>query len=48
MDVKVEINKGCYGWEASGISTRELAVVVVIEYYKSFLIGKDPRRIGAV
>ncbi|GAA4933956.1 galactonate dehydratase [Algibacter agarivorans] len=46
--VKVETNKGIYGYGASGLSTRELAVVGAIEHFKGFLIGKDPRRIGAL
>ncbi|KAA3653185.1 MAG: mandelate racemase/muconate lactonizing enzyme family protein [Calditrichaeota bacterium] len=46
--VKVETDKGIYGWGASGLSTRELAVVGAIEHFKNFLIGKDPRQIGAI
>ncbi|MEM6963915.1 MAG: mandelate racemase/muconate lactonizing enzyme family protein [Bacteroidota bacterium] len=46
--VKVETDKGIYGWGASGLSTRELAVVGAIQHFSSFLIGKDPRKIGAL
>ena len=46
--VKVETSRGIYGWGASGLSSRELAVVGAIEHFKGFLIGKDPRRIGAL
>lgn len=46
--LKVETDRGIYGWGASGLSTRELAVVGAIEHFKPFLIGKDPRQIGAL
>ncbi len=47
--IKVETNeKSIYGWGASGLSGRELAVVGAIKHYANFLIGKDPRRIGAL
>ncbi|MEM1120352.1 MAG: mandelate racemase/muconate lactonizing enzyme family protein, partial [Bacteroidota bacterium] len=46
--IKVETDEGIYGWGASGLSTRELAVVGAIQHFKSFLIGKDPRQIGAL
>ncbi|MEM6320952.1 MAG: enolase C-terminal domain-like protein, partial [Bacteroidota bacterium] len=46
--VKVETDKGIYGWGASGLSTRELAVVGAIQHFKPFLIGKDPRQIGGL
>lgn len=46
--VKVETHNGLHGWGASGISTRELAVVGAIEHFKTFLVGQDARRIGAL
>lgn len=46
--VKVETNAGLYGWGESGLSGRELAVAGAISHYKEFLIGKDPRAIGAL
>lgn len=46
--IKVETDNGIYGWGASGLSTRELAVVGAIEHFKPFLIGRDPRQIGAL
>ena len=46
--VKIETNTGFYGWGASGLSTRELSVIGAIEHFKGFLIGKDPRQIGAL
>ncbi|MBM3261861.1 MAG: mandelate racemase/muconate lactonizing enzyme family protein [candidate division Zixibacteria bacterium] len=46
--VKIESDDGCYGWGESGISGRELAVEGAIRHYREFLIGKDPRRIGAL
>ncbi len=47
--IKVETNeKEIYGWGASGLSGRELAVVGAVRHYAHFLIGQDPRRIGAL
>jgi len=46
--VKVETDKNIYGWGASGLSGRELAVVGAIDHYRPLLIGKDPRQIGAI
>ena len=46
--VKVETESGIYGWGASGLSGRELAVVGAIQHFKPFLIGKDARQIGAL
>ncbi len=47
--VKVVTNDDkIYGWGASGLSTRELAVAGVINHFKSFLIGRDPRQIEAL
>ena len=46
--VKVETDDGLVGWGEAGLSGRELAVVGAVEHYREFLIGKDPRRIGAL
>ncbi len=46
--IKIETDKGIYGWGASGLSGRELAVVGAINHYRAFLIGKDARQIGAI
>jgi galactonate dehydratase len=46
--VKVETDDGIYGWGESGLSGREMAVVGAIRHYREFLLGKDPRRIGAL
>ena len=46
--LKIETNSSIYGWGASGLSTRELAVVGAINHFKNFLIGKDPRQIEAL
>ncbi|MCX5495696.1 mandelate racemase/muconate lactonizing enzyme family protein [Kaistia dalseonensis] len=46
--VKVETDEGIFGWGESGLSGREKAVVGAIDHYREFLIGRDPRRIGAL
>ncbi len=46
--VKVETDEGLYGWGESGLSGRELAVMGALQHYRAFLIGRDPRRIGAL
>jgi len=46
--IKVETDSGIYGWGASGLSGRELAVVGAIEHYRPLLIGKNPMQIGAI
>ncbi|MEM7656726.1 MAG: mandelate racemase/muconate lactonizing enzyme family protein [Bacteroidota bacterium] len=46
--VKVETQEGIYGWGASGLSTREWAVMGAIRHFAEFLKGKDPRNIGAI
>ncbi|GAA4236683.1 galactonate dehydratase [Postechiella marina] len=46
--VKVETNTNIYGWGASGLSGRELAVVGAIEHFRPLIIGRDPRQIGAI
>lgn len=46
--VKVETDEGIFGLGESGLSGRELAVVGAINHYREFLIGSDPRKIGAL
>lgn len=46
--VKVETSSGIYGWGASGITGRELAVVGAIEHFKPIVIGQDARKIGRI
>ena len=46
--VKIETDSVHYGWGESGVSGRELAVQGAVQHYREFLIGKDPRRIGAL
>ena len=46
--VKIESDRGFYGWGESGVSGRELAVQGAVQHFREFLIGKDPRRIGAL
>ena len=46
--VKVETDEGIYGWGESGVSTRELAVEGALRHYRELLVGKDPRRRGAI
>ena len=46
--VKVETDEGVFGLGESGLSGRELAVVGAINHYREFLIGKDPRQLGAL
>jgi galactonate dehydratase len=46
--LKVEADDGSYGWGESGFSSRELAVEGIVKHFREFLIGKDPRRIGAL
>ena len=48
MVVKVETDDGYHGWGESGVVGRELAVKGAVEHYREFLIGRDPRRIGAL
>jgi len=48
MLVKVEANNGQFGWGESGLSSRELAVEGAVKHFREFLIGKDPRRMGAL
>lgn len=46
--IKVETDSNIYGWGASGLSGRELAVVGAIEHFRPLIIGRDPRQIGAI
>ena len=46
--VKVETDEGMYGWGESGLSGRELAVAAAVHHYREFLIGRDPRQMGAL
>lgn len=46
--VKIETNEGIYGYGESGLSGRELGVAGIVKHYREFLIGKDPRKIGAL
>ena len=46
--VKIETDRGYYGWGESGLIGRELAVRGAVEHYRQFLVGRDPRRIGAL
>lgn len=46
--VKVETDTDHYGWGASGLSTRELAVSGALRHFEVSLLGKDTRRIGAL
>ena len=46
--VKVETDDGLIGWGESGVVSRELAVQGAVKHFREFLVGKDPRRIGAL
>ena len=46
--VKVETDNGLYGWGEAGVASRELALKGAVDHFREFLIGKDPRRIGAL
>ncbi len=46
--VKVETDKGIYGWGEAGLSGRELAVKGAVEHYREFLIGRDPMQRDAL
>jgi galactonate dehydratase len=46
--VKVETDEGIHGWGEAGVSGRELAVSGAVRHYREFLIGRDPRRPGAL
>ncbi|MEM7109798.1 MAG: mandelate racemase/muconate lactonizing enzyme family protein [Bacteroidota bacterium] len=47
VKVQTEDSK-LYGWGASGLTSRELAVAGAIEHYKGFLIGRNALEIGAI
>lgn len=46
--VKIDTDEGLHGWGESGLSGRERAVAGAIDHYAQFLVGRDPRRIGAL
>jgi galactonate dehydratase len=46
--LKIETDEGVYGWGEAGLSARELAVQGAARHFREFLIGQDPRRIGAL
>ena len=46
--VKVETDEGVFGWGESGLSGREQTVIGALAHYERFLVGRDPRRIGAL
>ena len=46
--LKLECDQGFYGWGESGLSSRELAVQGAVTHFRKFLLGQDPRRIGAL
>jgi len=46
--VKVETDDGLHGWGESGVSGRELAVAGAIDHFRQFMLGRDPRQIGAL
>ncbi|MEM6644428.1 MAG: mandelate racemase/muconate lactonizing enzyme family protein [Bacteroidota bacterium] len=48
LNIKVEADNGMYGWGASGLSGRELAVAGAVEHFKGLLLGQDARQIGAL
>jgi galactonate dehydratase len=48
MLVKIETDKGIYGWGESGFSGRELAVEGIVRHYREILLGKDPTKREAI
>jgi galactonate dehydratase len=46
--VVIETDKGIYGLGEGGFSGRELAVEGALRHLREFLLGKDPRNIGAL
>lgn len=46
--VKVETDVGIHGWGESGLSGREEAVAAAVGHFRSFLVGEDPMRRGAL
>ena len=43
--IKIETDKGIYGLGEAGTCSREMALAGMIDHYREFLIGEDPRRI---
>ncbi len=48
MIVSIETDTGLFGLGESGVSGRELAVAGALRHFREFLLGRDPRRIGAL
>lgn len=46
--VKIETDENIYGWGASGLTGRELAVHGALKHYKQAILGKNPFQIGAI
>jgi galactonate dehydratase len=46
--LKIETDEGVYGWGEAGLSGRELAVEGAVAHFRQFLVGRDPRQIGAL
>ena len=46
--VRIESSDGHAGLGESGVTGRELAVRGAVSHFREFLIGRDPRRIGAI
>ncbi len=46
--VRVETQDGLVGWGESGLSSREDAVIAVVNYFAQFLVGQDSRQIGRI
>jgi galactonate dehydratase len=46
--VRVETDTGLVGWGESGLTGRERAVTGAVRHFREFLLGRDPRRTGAL
>ena len=46
--VRIEASGGFVGLGEAGLSGRELAVRGAVDHFREFLVGRDPRRIGAI
>jgi galactonate dehydratase len=46
--IRIETRDGLVGWGESGLSTRENAVVAMVDHFTTFLIGQDSRQIGRI
>ncbi len=46
MLVKVETDEDIHGWGEAGFSGREQAVAGMVEHFREWLIGRDPRQIS--